>query len=81
MAVIETQGINLEGIEDVFRICGRQTGMAALDQRISEYVKAHDPRILGFLKDMEKYIPLLKDGSLKQEILLNFQKILLVFIK
>ena len=55
MAAIETQGIDLEGIEDVFRICGRQTGMAALDQRISEYVKAHDPRILGFLKDMEKY--------------------------
>ena len=55
MAVIETQGINLEGIEDVFRICGKQTGMAALNQRISEYVKAHDPRILGFLKDMEKY--------------------------
>lgn len=55
MAAIETQGISLEGIEDVFRICGRQTGMAALDQRISEYVKAHDPRILGFLKDMEKY--------------------------
>jgi hypothetical protein len=55
VAAIETQGINLEGIEDVFRICGRQTGMAALDQRISEYVKAHDPRILSFLKDMEKY--------------------------
>ncbi len=29
--------------------------MAALDQRISEYVKAHDPRILSFLKGMEKY--------------------------
>lgn len=55
MTVIETQDINLEGIEDVFRICGRQTGMAALEQRITEYVKAHDPRILGFLKDMEKY--------------------------
>jgi len=55
VAAIETQGINLEGIEDVFRICGKQTGMAALNQRISEYVKAHDPRILGFLKDMEKY--------------------------
>lgn len=55
MAAIETQGISLEGIEDVFRICGRQTGMAALDQRISEYVKAYDPRILSFLKDMEKY--------------------------
>jgi len=55
VAVIETQGINLEGIEDVFRICGKQTGMAALEQRITEYVKAHDPRILNFLKDMEKY--------------------------
>ena len=55
MAAIETQGINLEGIEDVFRICGKRTGMAALDQRISEYVKTHDPRIIGFLKDMEKY--------------------------
>jgi hypothetical protein len=36
---------------------------------------------LMFMKDMEKYIHLLEDGSLKQEILLNFQKILLVFIK
>ena len=55
MAAIETQGINLEGIEDVFRICGWQTGKAALEQRIAEYVEATDKRIQGFLKDMEKY--------------------------
>jgi hypothetical protein len=55
VAAIETQGISLEGIEDVFRICGKQTGMAALEQRITEYVKAHDSRILNFLKEMEKY--------------------------
>ena len=29
--------------------------MAALDQRIAEYVKAHDTVIRGFLKNMEKY--------------------------
>ena len=55
MATTKTQGINLEGIEDVFRICGWQTGKAALEQRIAEYIETHDPRILSFLKDMEKY--------------------------
>ena len=55
MATTKTQGINLEGIEDVFRICGWQTGKAALEQRITEYIETHDPRILSFLKDMEKY--------------------------
>lgn len=51
----EKKSIDFEGIEDVFRICGRQTGMAALDQRIAEYVKATDPRVIRFLEDMEKY--------------------------
>ena len=55
MATTKTQGINLEGIEDVFRICGWQTGKAALEQRIAEYVEATDGRIQGFLKDMAKY--------------------------
>ena len=55
MAVTKKQGINLEGIEDVFRICGWQTGKAALEQRIAEYVEATDGRIQGFLKDMAKY--------------------------
>jgi hypothetical protein len=55
VAVTKTQGINLEGIEDVFRICGWQTGKAALEQRIAEYVEATDGRIQGFLKDMAKY--------------------------
>ena len=55
MATTNTQGINLEGIEDVFRICGWQTGKAALEQRITDYIETHDPRILSFLKDMERY--------------------------
>ena len=55
MATTKTQGINLEGIEDVFRICGWQTGKAALEQRIAEFVETADPRIAGFLKEMEKY--------------------------
>ena len=55
MGVIKTSGVNLEGIEDVFRICGWQTGKAALRQRIAEYVEATDPTIVGFLKEMEKY--------------------------
>ena len=55
MAEIKAQSVNLEGIEDVFRICGWQTGMAALDQRITDFMKSTDYRIQGFLKDMEKY--------------------------
>ncbi len=47
--------ISLEGIEDVFRICGWHTGKAALEQRIHEYVEANDQRIQGFLKAMERY--------------------------
>ena len=55
MATTKEQGVNLEGIEDVFRICGWQTGKDALEQRIAEYVEATDRRIQFFLKDMEKY--------------------------
>ena len=55
MATIDTQGINLEGIEDVFRICGRQVGMAALEKRVADFVLENDSRIDLFLKDMEKY--------------------------
>lgn len=47
--------VDLEGLEEVFRICGRQTGMAALDQRIAEFMKSTDSRIIRFVKDMEKY--------------------------
>lgn len=47
--------IDLEGLEEVFRICGRQTGMAALNQRIADFVKETDPRIARFMKEMEKY--------------------------
>ena len=55
MATIDTQGINLEGLEEVFRICGRQVGMAALEKRIAEFIIENDGRVGRFLKDMEKY--------------------------
>ena len=55
MAEIKAQGVNLEGIEDVFRICGWQSGMAVLDRRIADFVRGSDPRIIRFLEEMEKY--------------------------
>ena len=55
MAEIKAQGVNLEGIEDVFRICGWQSGMAVLDRRIADFVRGSDPRIIRFLREMEKY--------------------------
>ena len=55
MAEIKAQGVNLEGIEDVFRICGWQSGMAVLDRRIADFVRGTDQRIQSFLREMEKY--------------------------
>ena len=55
MATIDTQGINLVGLEEVFRICGRQVGMAALEKRVAEFIIENDSRVGRFLKDMEKY--------------------------
>ena len=55
MATIDTQGINLEDLEEVFRICGRQIGMAALEKRVAEFIVKNDPRVALVLKDMEKY--------------------------
>lgn len=48
-------GIHLEDLEKVFKILGWKAGVAVLDQRITEFVKATDPQIAHFLKDMEKY--------------------------
>lgn len=55
MADNQAININLEGVEDVFRIVGWKAGMAVLDQRIAEHVKNSDQRIQDFLKGMEKY--------------------------
>ena len=55
VAIIDTQCVNLEGLEDVFRICGRQVGMAALEKRVAEFIIKNDSRVGRFLKDMEKY--------------------------
>ena len=55
MAAIYTENLNLERVEEVFRICGRQLGMAALEKCIADYVIKNDSRVGLFLKDMEKY--------------------------
>lgn len=55
MADNQAININLEGLEEVFKILGWKAGVAVLDQRIAEFVKATDPKVAHFLKDMEKY--------------------------
>ena len=55
MADNQAIGIDLEGLEEVFKILGWKAGVAVLDQRIAEFVKDTDQRIKGFLKGMEKY--------------------------
>lgn len=55
MAVNQAININLEGLEEVFKILGWKAGVAVLDQRIADFVKDTDPKVAHFLKDMEKY--------------------------
>ncbi len=55
MADNQAIGINLEGLEEVFKILGWKAGVAVLDQRIAEFVKSADPKVIRFLKEMEKY--------------------------
>lgn len=55
MADNQTININLDDLEEVFKILGWKAGVAVLDQRIAEYVKATDPKVARFLKGMEKY--------------------------
>lgn len=55
MADNQAINIKLEDLEEVFKILGWKAGVAVLDQRIAEFVKANDPDVANFLKDMEKY--------------------------
>lgn len=55
MAGNQAININLEGLEEVFKILGWKAGVAVLDQRIADFVKDTDPKVAHFLKDMEKY--------------------------
>lgn len=70
MAIINTRDIQFEGLEQVFKICGRRQGMAALERIVADYVIEHSPEIALFLKDMEKYDkpkPKGKPGSNKNQ--------------
>lgn len=55
MAGNQAININLEGLEEVFKILGWKAGVVVLDQRIADFVKDTDPKVAHFLKDMEKY--------------------------
>jgi hypothetical protein len=55
VATINTQGVNLEGLDQIFKICGKEDGMAALRRRIADYYQENDKRVTAFLKEMERY--------------------------
>ena len=55
MATTKTQGVNLEGLDQIFKICGREDGMAALKRRVADYYLEKDKRVVAFLKEMEQY--------------------------
>ncbi len=55
MSTNSNTGVNLKGLEQIFRICGREDGMAALKNRIADYYLEHDKRVAMFLKEMEQY--------------------------
>lgn len=55
MATTKAQGVNLEGLDQIFKICGKEDGMAALRRRVADYYLEKDKRVAAFLKDMEQY--------------------------
>lgn len=55
MATTKTQGINLEGLDQIFKICGKEDGMAALKRRVADYYLEKDKRVVAFLREMEQY--------------------------
>jgi hypothetical protein len=55
VATTKAQGINLEGLDQIFKICGKEDGMAALRRRVADYYLEKDKRVAAFLKEMEQY--------------------------
>jgi len=44
-----------KGLEQAFKICGKDVGMAALRHRVADYYLENDKDIAMFLKEMEQY--------------------------
>lgn len=55
MATTKTQGVNLEGLDQIFKICGKEDGMAALKRRVADHYLEKDKRVVAFLREMEQY--------------------------
>jgi len=55
VATTKTQGVNLEGLDQIFKICGKEDGMAALKRRVADHYLEKDKRVVAFLREMEQY--------------------------
>ena len=55
MATTKTQGVNLEGLDQIFKICGKEDGMAALKRRVADHYLEKDKQVVAFLREMEQY--------------------------
>ncbi|SHK85150.1 hypothetical protein [Xylanibacter ruminicola] len=50
-----SQGIDLSGLDKVFRICGWEAGVDQLRKRVADYYTDKDPQVVQFLKEMKSY--------------------------
>ena len=55
MVTSKIQGVNLEGLDQIFKICGKEDGMAALKRRVTDYYLEKDKRVIAFLREMDQY--------------------------
>ena len=53
--VHNSKGVNLEGLEQIFRLCGKDVGKAALDRRVADFYEEADKVVAAFLRRMEVY--------------------------
>lgn len=51
----QNKGVNLEGLEQIFRIYGKDVGMAALERRVVNHYKEADKQVAAFILRMEEY--------------------------
>ena len=49
------KGVNLEGLEQIFRMFGKDVGKAALDRRVADFYEEADKQVAAFLRRMDVY--------------------------
>jgi len=50
-----SRGVDLDGLDQVFRICGWDVGMEQLKKRVADFYTENDPQVVQFLKYMKSY--------------------------